>query len=581
MGYLPVLNETPTMRDMVSQFGGYNHNPRIPENEFDDMGNMSSIYYPVLSPRPKRGTLTLLTKPNGITAKSNLFWVEGTSLYHNGALVTGLTLTDNAKQFVSMGAFLLIWPDKVYYNTVDFTHGPLEASITIESTVTCTLTTITGDAYATPTVSVTEPAAPNDGDLWLDTSQTPKLLKRFAEATGAWVPIATTYIKITATNIGAQFAEYDGVTISGFTEESLNKEFLLYGAGDDYIVIAALLDENILQEGGVTVKRSVPDMDFLTECENRVWGCSKTKNEVYACKLGDPKNWSVFMGIATDSYAANVGSDGAFTACCTYFGQVLFWKEDILHKLTGNKPANYQIVAIPCRGVEKGSEKSLQVVNERLYYKARTAICAYDGSIPITISDRLGEMRYRNGVAGSLGNRYYISMKDEAGAWHMFVFDASLGLWHREDATQAAQFAAHEGELFYIDAATKKIMSVNGRLSVSEGGTKYSEDHGAAEADVAWYVETGEIGLDLPDNKHIGRLMFRLEVPAPKNIVVSLKYDGSSTWIDHTISIKTPLRTVALPIHTRRCDYLKMKIAGVGDCKIFSITKTVEGGNYG
>lgn len=581
MGYLPEMMETTKGREVIDAFVGYDARARIPENAFSDMKNMSSSLYPVLSPRGKRGTLTLLSDPNGITAKSNLFWVDGRKLYHNGTLVTNLTLTDSEKQFVSMGAYLLIWPDKIMYDTVNKKAENLGASITITGDVVCTLTKQDGTAYPTPTVSSTEPSDPDDGDTWLDTSETTHVLKQYSASSGTWAPVPTTYVKIAATNIGKQFKQYDGVTISGFTTaENLNGDFILQGAAKNHIIVIGLLDALVEQEGGVTVERKIPDMDFLTECENRVWGCSSTNHEIYACKQGDPKNWYCYMGVATDSYAATVGSDGDFTGAATYFGQVLFFKEDMLHKVVGSHPANYQISYIPCRGVEKGSEKSLALVNERLYYKARTAICVYDGAMPATISDELGDTRYTKAVAGGLGNKYYISMQgtDENKTWHMFVYDTVLGLWHREDNTKAMQFTAHEGELFYIDATTKKIMSVNGRLSVAQDGTQYSKEHGATEGDVSWEVESGDLGLNLPDHKYISRLLIRLSVEEETDIVLSLQFDSSGTWRDYTLKVTTPLKTVKLPVYVRRCDHLRMKIAGTKPCKIYSITKTVEVG---
>ena len=42
---------------------------------------------------------------------------------------------------------------------------------------------------------------------------------------------------------------------------------------------------------GVKAERRVPDLEYLTECDNRVWGCSSSENVIYACKLGDPTNW--------------------------------------------------------------------------------------------------------------------------------------------------------------------------------------------------------------------------------------------------------------------------------------------------
>ena len=52
---LTKVNTLPTTRDMLSAFGGYNHNLKINEGEFYDMENLTSADYPVLSPREKRG----------------------------------------------------------------------------------------------------------------------------------------------------------------------------------------------------------------------------------------------------------------------------------------------------------------------------------------------------------------------------------------------------------------------------------------------------------------------------------------------------------------------------------------------
>ena len=68
-------------------------------------------------------------------------------------------------------------------------------------------------------------------------------------------------------------------------------------------------------------------MDFICENENRLWGCKE--DTIYSSKLGDPFNWNVFDGLSTDSYAVNVRIDGDFTACCSYLGYPVFFKEEI------------------------------------------------------------------------------------------------------------------------------------------------------------------------------------------------------------------------------------------------------------
>ena len=144
----------------------------------------------------------------------------------------------------------------------------------------------------------------------------------------------------------------------------LNGTAVVWARDDDYIVVTGLLDTTVNQtvaEGAVTVKRSVPDMDFVIESGNRLWGCKygyvdgKTVNEIYASKLGDFKNWNCFMGISTDSYAASCGTDGQWTGAITHLGYPLFFKENCLHKVYGTFPSNFQIQTTTCRGVQKVS----------------------------------------------------------------------------------------------------------------------------------------------------------------------------------------------------------------------------------
>ena len=202
----------------------------------------------------------------------------------------------------------------------------------------------------------------------------------------------------------------------------------------------------------------MPNMDFIVESGNRLWGCKygvavngQIVNEIYASKLGDFKNWNSFAGISTDSYAASVGTDGQFTGAITHLGYPIFFKENCMHKVYGNYPANYQIQTTACRGVQRGCERSLAIVNEVLYYKARSGVCAYDGSLPMEISSALGDEAYSNAVAGSLGNKYYISMVDSKKQWSLFVYDTLKGMWHREDSTRAIVFCNCRGDLYYID----------------------------------------------------------------------------------------------------------------------------------
>lgn len=578
MKYFPRLAELPTQRETVDVFRGYNHNMRIGDGEFYDMRNLSSVNFPVMSPRPQRGIYATPSIPQGLIAKDTLCYVDGSDFVINEYRVPmELTVDDTPKTLISMGAHVIIMPDKKYINTADLSdYGNIEAVVTTTSAVTFELCKNDGGSFGDAVVQSTAPTNPQNMDLWIDTSSTPHALKQYSSTSAMWISIATTYVKISATGIGIPFEENDGVIISGIEISELadlNNTMIIHARGDNYIVVTGIIDMVGMQEAPVTVKRQMPNMDFIIESENRLWGCrygtalnGEVVNEIYASKLGDFKNWNSFMGISTDSYVASVGTDGQFTGAITHMGYPLFFKESCVHKVYGNYPANYQIQTTACRGVQKGCSRSLSIVNEVLYYKSRAAVCAYDGSLPVEISAALGDIAYGEASAGALGNKYYISMYDMNEVYHLFVYDTIKGMWNKEDNTKATVFCACRGDLYYIDAADKKIKSVLG------SGVKDSSP-------VKWMAETGVIGTDSPDKKYISRLDVRLKIDVGAKVYFYIQYDSSGEWEPLFTMVGERLRSFSVPIRPKRCDHLRIRIEGEGNANIYSVCKTIEQGS--
>ena len=574
---LPKLKELNTHREMVDVFKGYNHNLRIGEGEFYDMKNLSSDNYPILSPRPKRGIYATPNKPQGMVAKDSLCYVDGENFIINEYRVPmGLSTGDEKpKTLISMGAYVIIMPDKKYINTANLEdYGNIEVAVVTSASTTFELCKVDGVGYGNVVTQDTAPTDPKNMDLWIDTSETPHQLKQYSSTTDMWSAIATTYIKISSPGIGKPFSVNDGVTIEGVEKlTDLNASMVIWAKGDDFIVVTGILDQVTTQNTSISITRRMPNMDFIIESENRLWGCrygaainGEMVNEIYASKLGDFKNWNCFMGISTDSYAATVGTDGQFTGAITHLGYPLFFKENCLHKVYGNYPANYQIQTTACRGVQKGCERSLAIVNEVLYYKARSGICAYDGSLPQEMSSALGDISYSNAVGGVLGNKYYISMSDVEEKYHLFVYDTKKGMWHREDETQAVDFCNCRGDLYYIDHADNQIKTVKG-TGVAENDT------------ISWEAITGIIGTDSPDKKYISRMDVRMSLQVGTRVVFSVEYDSSGVWESLFMMAGTSLQSFAVPIRPKRCDHLRLRIEGIGDAKIYSICKTIEQGS--
>ena len=582
--YNPAVYEMEKTQELISSFGGFNCNPVIPDNCFKDECNMGGEEYPLLSPRNKRAYFDILSsRLHGLFAKSKIMYINHGQLYYGGEVVEGPRFPDieGERQFVSMGAKVLIFPDKVYINTADLTDfGTLEAEFNTEegTNVTCSLAKGDGDLYENYVVSSVEPEEVKNGDLWLDTSVTPNELKQYSEAIGMWMPLAETYVRISCGGIGKQFEIYDGVTLSGFENEALNGSHIIRDKGDDFITVTGIIPNTINQTDPIRVERMLPEMDFVVESGNRIWGCNSEKNEIYASKLGDPKNFESYLGISTDSYAVTVGTDGEFTGAVAFRGYIIFFKEHCIHKIYGQNPP-YTVNTSYIRGVQKGSHKSVQIVNETLYYKSPNGICAFEGGVPVDVSSSLGGVYYTNAVAGVLGNKYYICMSDKNGERVLFNYDESRNIWHREDNLDVREFANHNGNLYFIG-----IIDGEKRLCLADGENVYGNFSGelsgwVPEENFYWGCETGLWGLDIPENKYYSGIVFRVSGETGARINIDFQINSTGKWERQLSFSIEKTGAFSLPFSSPRCDHLKIRISGKGKARILGISRKTEVGS--
>ena len=597
---------TPTQQSpqVTTAFYGYNHNERINDGEMYDMQNMGSELFPLLSPRKKRGITSFDVAGSdpvpltGIHGRDALVYIRGTKVYWNHTEVQGITVSAEStalpKKIVSFGAYVLIWPDKVYFNTVHLADcGSMDRLFSISSeSVSLSMCRGDGTDYdmTSITVSETPPSDPTNGQLWIDQSGDVDVLRQYISSTQEWLEVATTYVKIAATGIGASLKEYDVVEISGLEADStlderirkqvdeLNTSMIVYFRGDNYIVVAGLLSQThqagSLETATVHADLKVPDLDYVCESNNRLWGCrygwvnGAVVNEIHATKLGDFRAWNCYMGLSTDSYTASVGTDGPFTGCAVQRGYPVFFKENCIHKVSGTSPSSFSISTLICRGVQNGSWRSVCVVNEAIYYKSRKEVMVFDGSMPASVGDQLGNVLYSDARAGAILGKYYISMKNAAGHWVLFNLDTKHGTWQKEDSTKALGFGAVDDELFYIDEEKNTLVSVGG-------------SYGAQEDDFDWAAEFGRFGTDYANSKYLSMFKIRVYLDPDAYIRLWVKYDNSTMYEFMGEKRGDTLRSFTLPVIPKRCDHLRFKVTGKGEARIYSISRVLEVGGDG
>lgn len=649
----PTIQETARSQQVTDTFGGYNHNLKIPEGEFYEMENLCGDDYPLLATRKQRNTLQIPAAENlqaMVSKGDKLYYIAGydpttktCGFYAEDEKVMDLAYAGGLKRFVSMGAYLLIWPDKVWYNTADGTHGNMEkkfsaaAGTYLDHSQTSSsgpdgqeiydvyvlwyirpcsrdgkIVYTAGANYGEKHVVVVDgieyhylnlmkPKEPKNGDAYIDReTRTPYIYNDISKDWSAQdVPVMWLECK----GIGSAFAPGDYIRVSGVDpgtysgqnvgdnpSDGVYREVLV--TGENYIVLDAyapteahgIMNDTPPAEGYVKAAMDVPDMSYVIEAQNRLWGCKygtvngKLVNEIYASALGRFDVWHKYAGVSTDSYAASVGSDGRWTGAVNFRGYPLFFKEDWMHKVYVSASGAHRIQEYTMRGVQPGGAKSLAVVNGVLFYKARDCVCAYDGSgAPTDVSEKLNldSLSYpgsTTSIAAAYRDKYYLylQMNTPPGS-RLLVLDTRRGAWYRENLPigSITDFTEHFGSLLCAAGGIEEIAHDNQVSAI--GDTK--------EGDVAWSCETGLIGYSTVEQKYVSRFNIRMSLARDAYMDVLVQYDSDGVWHNQGRIQGVGTRTFMLPVRPRRCDHFRIRLEGSGDVRIYSFAKIFEAGS--
>ena len=625
---LPSLYSISTGKSIQTAFGGLNESYACAEAEFTEMKNFSSRGYPALQTRTPRRTMRAMGRCNGMYHLNGLLLCEGTTLRYTedseddvataaagGEIVLENAVTDSEKIMIGMGTKILIWPDAKSFDTATGKLEALSAAWSQTGTVTIAPCDAGGKTYTVSSVGTTEHSGPADGTLFLKQNSSSSkwayvnVLEQYDAKSGKWAEIRLNSVKMTLPGLAAAgFKKGDTITVEqvpGLVEEYLaegvNGEVTIEQMDGDSIVLtgspktesARYYGSFTVTAGGttwksmngsesataggttITARRRVPRLEYVTENANRVWGCNSEENVIYSCKLGDPTNWYSYRGIASDSYAVNVGSDGPFTGAATCMGYVLFFKENCLHKLYGSRPADYQLVSVQCRGVAKQASKSMCVLAEVLYYLSPDGVMAWDGSLPVKISGGLDNtwlMNVRGAVGGGLDTRYYLHLRVPGrNETRLLVYDTERRLWHEEDT------AAEENASGWAMCSTgRQLYQWDGvNLWATEPEREADRDTDTAKANleqkVSFEAVSGDIGLNVPADKYINRVFLRVDALTYSVVELQVSYEGGAWETLGQAAVLNKYTRVNLPFVPERHDTMRLRIKGTGQIAVRSI----------
>lgn len=638
---LPYLAELQSVsKKYTVAFRGINYAEGYQDGEMAECENLSTEKYPCISQRAARVKVGQYEAPQTLHAKDGIIVIDGINVFYNEEKVG--EVTEGKKQTATIGNYVVIFPDKKYYNVATKEFGSMEETFTgaglvftqntismgkfdfrdgdtvqisgctteennktlvVNSVSASTLQfeenaftegteagTVTikreeksfaaaGLVFKANTITTTGEFTFRDGDTVEITgctktannktavikSATDKILTFEDNTFTATTESATVTIKckektVTATGLvftkneiqmtgEFKFREGDAVEISGCTTKENNKTPIIRSVSSTALTFKDNTFTAVTEVDEVTIKRKVPDLEFICESNYRLWGTKG--NTIYSSKFSDPFNFNVFDGLSSDSYYIDVGSDGAFTGCIPYSSHICFFKENTLHKLYGTKPSNFQIVTANIYGVQSGCERSMCIVNEQLLYKGIDGVYAYTGGVPELISSKFGTKRFSDAVATCDGERYYISMKhnDE---WGMYVYDVLKNIWLREDNTHAYDMTFYDGYVYFVDGS----------------GALYKVDRTAGREDIEWSVTFCPFNETVNEKKGYSKFHLRIDMSAGAWIMVDVKTDMDTQWREVYKTHNEKARTISVPIIPTRCDSVTVRLRGKGECTV-------------
>lgn len=542
----PVLQDLGAPQEnRVIDFKGYDTQPVISPGSMRDMRNLSTDEYPSLYQRKQRGVYAnFYTNPSALLPrKEKLAVCDKTSFWYDGERKFDFPQTYTGERLMqAINTRIVIFPDKMYYNTETGEYGNL-GNVVNPTRVMFHKDPVTQETCCTFTLRA--------GDT----------LNGFKK--GDAICFSGMSLSIVGYSNGQNNNIENGIIER--IEYASNQIYFAYGVINYPTSDEADFADTGESGQGFTIERKVPDLDYILEYSNRLYGCKG--NMIYVSKLGDPTNWFFYgTGTAESSYAVEVGTDGDFTGIAPFSSHIVFFKENCIHKLYGYKPSNYQLITTSCLGLEKGSHKSIQLIDGVVYYKSREGIMAYDGDVPVNISKNFGKKRYQSAVSGTDGLKYYVSMKSkEDSKWYLFVYDIDKSVWMLEDNTHADDFAYIDSQLVYTDHDRGAIITTSGSGSNIE------------TEPIEWYARFGEYDEYVENKKVYSKIKMRLNMDDNSEFRAWISVDGGAWECICTLSTFFK-RSVELPIVPRRCDKFAILLTGKGYVKIESLTRIVREG---
>ena len=512
---LPVLQKIPyKYEEHTIDFGGINRTSKKGDGELREMLNLFLDENQVLSSRNPRGTFKDIA---GITAfwtyhnstGSHEFWIKEKKFYFDG--VEKGTVTKDIPRATLMNDNILFAPDMSVYDIVE--------------------------------------------DKFTSVSDVPFSYSGAIETCYNYIQTQDDH------NFTGELKTGDRVRLIGCgTNDGVYKIKQLGYGGVRVEFDTTLPNESSVIHNKATVTTNITTskkLDFVIEHNNRIWGTSG--NTIYGSRQGSLFDFDTFEGLNTDSYAVDVGTEGEFTGIAQYNGKLIFFKQECIHILYGDKPKNFSLTTHQLKGVKRGSDLSIVKHNDYIYYQSYGDLVAYNGYTVNKMDSKLGDFKFKEVVSGTDGYLLYFCFKLMDNTYENYSYNPKSGEWFKQDKLKVNLFANFNDE----------ILLVNEEKVYRSGGT-------SSEV-VPFRAEFGPFNEYTPKLKGPSKLNLACELGEGAAMQVKIKHDNEPYQVIATLNPSEKYHRI--PIQPKRCHEFSILLEGTGKVSIHSLTRTFRVGS--
>jgi hypothetical protein len=223
--------------------------------------------------------------------------------------------------------------------------------------------------------------------------------------------------------------------------------------------------------------------------------------------------------------------------------------------MLGSYPAEYALHTYNIEGLRTGCEKSMQVINDVLFYVGLHGVFAYSGGTPTLISSNFGSKELKNAVGGNDGDTYFLCAH-EGNQAHLYLYETTHNIWVLEDDLDVVDFARIGKDLYFLDS----------------DGDIYKHDSGTDDPEIEWYLVTKPFYETINGRKVYSKMQMRIELPKGSYMTLYSRCDGKPWELVQKI-VGKGYDVIPVRFMINRCDKFELKIEGKGPAAILGMNR--------